>query len=227
MSTIQRWLADGACSTVLTTYGLDFISETELRIQAKELLRSNVSVSHVMNDKKSWFTCMIVLDLIYHQFFFTTNCLVHQPTTSQICQPVTPGIEVLAAADIHYMLSEYATGKKVMVMFSQDRYPGKFCPSTVIDLITGEDTALIRLPLVSCIIPLLVLLCYGLCSSIPISAPHLDQWINISFQAHYPFGFQLACTRMSALPIWCGFLLCDGHFFSRIGTPAVGGALLL
>jgi len=44
----------------------------------------------------------------------------------------------LVAAAIHSALSVYATGQKVTVMFSQDEYQGKFCPSTVMDCITAE-----------------------------------------------------------------------------------------
>jgi len=83
---------------------------------------------------------MEVLDLIYHQFFFTTNSLGRQPTTSQFLQPHTLWTSALDAAAIHCVLSEYATGTKVTVMFSQDEYQGKCCPSTVIDCITAEAT---------------------------------------------------------------------------------------
>jgi len=51
------------------------------------------------------------------------------------------------AAAIHCALSEYATGKKVTVMFSQDEYEGKFCPSTVTDCISAEAIALIKFKL--------------------------------------------------------------------------------
>jgi len=87
---------------------------------------------------------MEVLDLIYHQFFFTANSLGRQPTTSQFFQPLTLETLALVAAAIHCALSEYATGKKVTVMFSQDEYQGKFCPFTVMDCITAEATALIN-----------------------------------------------------------------------------------
>jgi hypothetical protein len=76
---------------------------------------------------------MAVLDLIYHEFFFTANSLGRQPTTSQIFKPLIPPMLALVAAAIHCALSEYASGKKVTVMFSQDEYRGKVCPSTVID----------------------------------------------------------------------------------------------
>jgi hypothetical protein len=78
------------------------------------------------NDKKSWFTPMEVLDFIYHQFFFTANSLGHQPTTSQYFQPLTLQTLALAAAAIHCELSEYASGQKATVMFSQDKYQGTF-----------------------------------------------------------------------------------------------------
>jgi hypothetical protein len=90
-------------------------------------------LSKVIDDKKAWFTWMEALDLIYLQFFLTLNRLGRQPTTSQFFQPLTPQTLVLVAAAIHCALSEYATGKKVTDMFSQDEYQGKFCPSTAID----------------------------------------------------------------------------------------------
>jgi len=112
---------------------LDLRSETKLQIHVKELLFDDAYHSKVIDDKKSWFTSMEVLDLIYHQFFFTVNSLGRQPTTSQFFQPLAPQTLALVAAAIHCALSEYATEKKVTFMFSQDEYRGKFCPSTVID----------------------------------------------------------------------------------------------
>jgi hypothetical protein len=97
------------------------------------LLHDDAYLSKVIDDMKACFTRMDVLDLIYHQFFFTANGLGQQPTTSQFFQSLTPQTLALVAAAIHCALSEYATGKKVTVMFSQDEYEGKFCPSTVID----------------------------------------------------------------------------------------------
>jgi len=90
---------------------------------------------------------MEVLDSIYHQFFFTANSLGRQPTTSQFFQPITPQTLALVAAAIYCAMSEYATGKKVTFMFSQDKYRGKFCPSTVIDCITAEAIAHIKFKL--------------------------------------------------------------------------------
>jgi len=63
---------------------------------------------------------MEVLDLIYHQFFFTAYSLGHQPMTSQYLQPLALQTLALVAAAIHWALFEYATGKKATVMFSQD-----------------------------------------------------------------------------------------------------------
>jgi hypothetical protein len=112
---------------------LDLGSETDLRIQVKELLFDDAYLSKFIDDQKSWFRRMEVLDLIYHQLFFTANSLGRQPTTLQFFQPLTPQTLALVAAAIQCALSEYATGKNVIVMFSQDEYRGKFCPSTVID----------------------------------------------------------------------------------------------
>jgi len=54
---------------------LDSESETELRIQVKELLFDDAYLSKVIDDKKAWFTRMEVLDLIDHQFFYIANSL--------------------------------------------------------------------------------------------------------------------------------------------------------
>jgi len=147
MSTSRGRLAVGARRTIVRSYRLDLGSETELRIQIKTLLFDDAYLSKDINDKKSWFTRMEVLDLINHQFFFTANSLGRQPTTSQFFQPLTPQTLALVAAAIHCALSEYATGKKVTVMFSQDEYQGIFCPSTVIDCITVEAIARIKFKL--------------------------------------------------------------------------------
>ena len=169
-------MADGARRTIVRSYRLDLGSETELRIQVKELLFDDAYLSKVIEDKKSWFTRMEVLDLIYHQFFFTANSLGRQPTTSQFFQPLAPQTLALVAAAIHCALSEYATGKKVTVMFSQDEYRGKFCPSTVMNCITAEATALINYTWWGCFIPppTMVLLRYNRRSSIPIGTPPLS-----------------------------------------------------
>jgi len=83
-------VADGACRTVVCSYQLDVGSETELQIKVKELLFDDVYLSKVVNHKKTWFTRMEVFHLIYYQFFFTTNSLGRQPTTSQYFQPLAP-----------------------------------------------------------------------------------------------------------------------------------------
>ena len=126
-------MADGAHQTIVRSDQLDLGSETELRTQVKELLFDDAYLSKVIDDKKAWFMWMEVLDLIYHQFFFTANSLGRQPTTLQFFQPLPLQTLAPVAAAIHCALSEYATGKKVTVMFSQDEYRGKFCPCTVID----------------------------------------------------------------------------------------------
>jgi hypothetical protein len=107
-------------------------SDTELRITVKELLFDEAYLSNVVNDKKSWFMRMEVLDLIYHQFFFTANSLGRQPTSSQYFQPLAPQTFALTAAAIQCALSEYASGKKATVMFSQDEYRSTCGPSPVI-----------------------------------------------------------------------------------------------
>ena len=133
-------MADGARRTVVRCYRLVVGSETELRIKVKELLFDDAYLSNVVDDKKSWFTRMEVLDLIYHQFFFTDNSLGRQPTTSQYFQPLAPQTLALAAAAIHCALSEYASGKKAMVMFSQDEYRGTFGQSPLINFTLEATT---------------------------------------------------------------------------------------
>jgi hypothetical protein len=75
---------------------------------------------------------MEVPDLIYCQFFFTTNSLGRQPSTSQYFQPLAPQTLVLVAAAIQCTLSAYARGKAAMVKFFQEEYRGSFGPSLVI-----------------------------------------------------------------------------------------------
>jgi hypothetical protein len=83
---------------------------------------------------------MEVLDLSYHQYFFTANSLGRQPTTSHNFQPLAPQTLAPAAAAIHCVLSEYASGKKATVMFSQDKYQGTFGPSAVINFTLEATT---------------------------------------------------------------------------------------
>jgi len=138
-----------------------------------ELLFDDAYLSKVIDDKKSWFTWMEVLDWIYHQFLFTAISLGRQPTTLQVFQPLTPQTLALVAASIPCALSEYATGKKVTVMLSQDEYQGKFCPSTVMDCITAEATALINYTWCVALYPPppMVIFRYNRRSSFPIGTP--------------------------------------------------------
>jgi len=112
---------------------VDVGSETWLQIRVNVLLFDDAYVSEVVDDMKSWFTQMEVLDVIYDQFFFTPNSLGRQQTTPQYFQPLAPQTLALAAAAIHCALSEYASEKKALVMFSQDEYRGTFGPSPVIN----------------------------------------------------------------------------------------------
>jgi len=113
---------------------------------------------------------MEVLDLIYHQFFFTANSLGRQPTTTQYFQSLTLQTLALAASAIHCALSEYTSGKKATVMFSQDEYRGTCCPSPMINL-TPKATTLIDHTLVCRLILCGVQLREDRRSSIPIGTP--------------------------------------------------------
>jgi len=126
-------LADGVRRSVVRSYRLDVSSATELRIKAQELLFDNAYLARVVDDKKSWFTQMEVLDLMYHKFYFTTNSLGCQIATSQYYPPLAPQTLALKAAVIHCVLSEYASGEMAMCMFSQDESRGTFGPSLVIN----------------------------------------------------------------------------------------------
>jgi len=164
ISTIQGRFTDGAHCTVILCYRLHFCSDSELPILDNKHLFDNSYPSEVVDDEKSWFIQMEVLDVIYYQSFFPANSLGHQLTTSQYFQPLAPLTLALAAAAIHCVRSEYASGKKATVVFSQDEYWGTFCPSPVINC-TREATALINYTFVGCLIPPL------LCNSASIGAP--------------------------------------------------------
>jgi len=90
---------------------------------------------------------MEVLDLIYHEFFFTTNSLGRQPSTFQYFQALTLLTLALVAIAIHCALSQSASGKKAAVMLSQDKYRGTLCPSPTINF-TADAPALINHTLV-------------------------------------------------------------------------------
>jgi hypothetical protein len=81
-------LADGVLSTIAHTYKSNLSSEIGEQIQHYELLVDIASLLKVVDKKITWFTRLDVLILIYHYFFFTTNSLAHQPTTSQYLQPL-------------------------------------------------------------------------------------------------------------------------------------------
>jgi len=131
---------------------LELASGTERRIQVQELLFDDAELSRVIDDKKSLFMRMEVLDLIHYQLFFSASSLGQQPTSCQYLEPLPPQTLPLVAAAIHSALSEYASGKTATVMFSQDEYRGTYCPSPMINF-TPEATALINHSLVDCFTP--------------------------------------------------------------------------
>jgi hypothetical protein len=151
-STIWRQLDDGAHQTVFHGYQLNLLSVIEVQIRVKKPLCDDADCSTVVDDKKILFTPMQVIDLIWHKFIFTANTLEHQQTTSQHFQPPTPLALALVATALYCVLSEYPTGQKATVMFSQDNYWGTFCPSSVINY-TLKSTALIIHTSVGCLKP--------------------------------------------------------------------------
>jgi len=200
-------------------------SETELRIQIKELLFDDAYLSKVIDAKKSWFTQMEVLHIIYHHFFFTANSLGRQPTTSQFFQPLTPQTLPLVAAAIHCELSEYATGREVTVMFSQDEYWGKFCLSTVIDCITAEAIAQIIFKLHMLGLPhtpsSMVLLRYNMGSSMPIGAHQSPRLSSVWIGASIFHSALLNVFSVCALPLEWALLnpLLNLHYESLDFSP--------
>jgi len=117
ISTILAQMADGALQTVAQGYLLDLNCETACQMQSKELPVDDIYRQKFVDDKKSWFTQMEVLDTIYTEFFFNGNRLGYMPTTSQYFQQLAPQTQVLVASAIHCAQSEYATGKMTTVMF--------------------------------------------------------------------------------------------------------------
>jgi len=81
---------------------------------------------------------MEVLDLIYHQFFFTANSLECQPSISQFFQPLALQPLVLVATAIHFAQSEYASGNVDKVMFCPNDYWSTFCTSPLITFALGN-----------------------------------------------------------------------------------------
>jgi len=133
--------------------------------------------------------------------FFTENSLGWQTITLQFFQPLTPQTQAIVAAAIHCVLSEYATARKVTVMFSQDEYRGKFCPSTVIDCVTAEAIALIIIihgGAASYPPTPMLLLRHNRRSSIPIGAP----------QSGMALQYFILC---SILPFLSALLFWDGR----------------
>jgi hypothetical protein len=161
---------------------LDLRSETELQIQVEEHQFDYVYLSKVVEDRKSWFTQMEVLDLIYHQIFFTTNSLRRQPRTSQYFQPLTSQSLTPAVAAIHCALSEYASGQQATVMISQEEYQGTFYPSPVINF-TTEATGLVNDTVVGRLIPPEVQLGKERHSLSPVGSPS-PRLMPVSFIPH-------------------------------------------
>jgi len=70
---IQRRLADRTDRTVVLIHQMDLGSETELRIQVKNHWFDDDYLANVVDNQKSWFTRIDVLDVISHQFFIPLN----------------------------------------------------------------------------------------------------------------------------------------------------------
>jgi hypothetical protein len=171
--TIRWWLTNGVLQPVLLSCQFKLHSDTDLQIEVKQSLFEGANLFKSVDDKWSWITCIGVLDLIYHHFFFTAICLGHKPTTSQHFQLLTPQIIALAEAAISCTLSEYPSRKTTIIMSFQDEYHDIFCSSPGIN-ITPEATPLINYRLVRRFIPPphpVVYLCWNRRFSIPVGTP--------------------------------------------------------
>jgi hypothetical protein len=120
-------------------------------------------------------THMIVAEFIFNQIFFTAITLGYQSVTSQFIPPLTPQVLVLVGKAGHCVLSEFHTGKKVMVMFSCYEYESKYCSFLVIDLSPAESTALINFTLIGYLIPYPLLLLYKQ------ALFSLHMWFSVAF----------------------------------------------
>ena len=174
-------------------------SETELRVKVQELLVDDAYLSKVVDDKKSWFTRMQVLDPIYQQFFLTANSLGCQLTTSQYFQPLAPQTLALAATAIHCALSKYTSGKSATLMISQDEYRGIFGPSPVINFTLEATIQSIthQRPSTPPPPPPEEQLHYNSCSSILVGAaqPRFDLFYFIP-QSIPPLSSPLSCSTL-------------------------------
>ena len=179
-------------------------SGSELRFQVKELLFDNAYHCNVVDDEKSWFTQMEVLDLIYYQFFSTANSLEHQPTSSQYFEALTQYTLAQAAAAINCVLSEYAREKKSRNMFSPDEYRSTFCPSPVIHF-TPEATALINHTVVGHLIqPLRFNTIRIGAPQFPLALLSLDWCSSMWFGTQFPqvyLGWNCCCNSEFCTPV--------------------------
>ena len=159
-------------------------------------------LSKIVEDKQSWFTRNEVLDLIYDQLFFTANNLGRQPMTSQYVQHHVPQTIALAAAPIHCALSEYASGMKATVRFSQDEYQGTFSAAPMINF-TPEATALINHSL------------FGHFRPPPRTMQHIAAWIGTP----QSLLALLSLDSLSSISFRSPFLLFR-RFSAGMGTPS-------
>jgi len=76
-------MVDSADQIVVNSYWIAFGLETKHWIQVQNLLFDYQCLSYIVEDKKSWFASMDVLDLNDVASFFTAKYFGCQPTTSQ------------------------------------------------------------------------------------------------------------------------------------------------
>ena len=118
--------AKAARRTVGGSYHFDIRSQEELKYQVTQLLAEDSYMMKIVGDKKAWFTRFEILDLIYHIFFFTVNSLGWLPYRAKYFDPASPWTLAIAAAAIHFALSDYEHGTKVTTNFAQEDYRCNF-----------------------------------------------------------------------------------------------------
>jgi len=90
--------------TVDRSNQLDLWCQFELWNQVKELLIDDAFLLNVVDDNKSWFTQMEVVNPIYNYCFLTGNSVGRQPTASQFLQLLALQTLAPAATAIHNVL---------------------------------------------------------------------------------------------------------------------------
>jgi len=69
----------------------------------------DMDIFTIITNTQLWFTGQILVDIVYHQFFFIINRLGHQPTAMQYYKSITPQMLGLVVVAVHCIQSGYST----------------------------------------------------------------------------------------------------------------------